>query len=1178
MILFRLLRVWFGVVLGLSLWIGGCGDPGQVRKCVTAGDCLAGEICDNLICVPIPSPESSGQESVVSTEYSETTGLEKTENVNPEVVNQETSHEETVLTEPVSEGVVDAGDSEQKPDLPPTGCGSGPACKPQQRCLAGGCISRLCGPCGGQTGSNCGTGVLCLQNSSTKESFCGASCQGQDSCPPGFLCQDLGGSLGKQCVPPTASCQTALGMGGTCRGLDAATCPHHFPYCSSLQNDKEGICTTTCTQASSCPAGYKRCDDRGDGTRVCLPGCQSSDECPLESKICADDGSGNKVCQKGCRDHRDCPITRPNCIDNQGKKECQPHPTALGAEYCGAGPANALGVGHPCPNGSSSCSSGANVCLGQGMTEIKPFCSKTCTTDADCGTGAFCRDFIDSTGTRKVCLPDHCLCLEAPVLAQGQKDLFLEALQKVGRTRCSLIYSSQEMNQIPPSIANDPFRLNFFPRLHREPLQFLAWGKRVVQSLDDVWQQSGSLAVADTIAKTAAWLDAPVQTTPVILTVATQDPLAAAVAQFITETGGTPDLAAIKLDASDIPQGLQISLAKIILAMAEAAKLRQMAFPPEVANNPAYYFDRAHSLFLIGSSQGFQLGSPTQPGKDYWVLARDFGYQKMYQGAWNLAHVIATSGLKSDPSYKGFSFNQNTPMGRIIVSDNADHTYEPTDPNYTGAIALLVDTGGNDTYRIQAGANVSEKNGISILIDLDGNDKYGYVEKKGVHDVDQRFISDEDGRYSPPQYCTQKSDCGLFGNGGCVNRACQRYCDGTNLCPSGQTCDTAKKYCTPLVQSYGPISLSTRNRQGGARLGIAMLFDLGQGKDEYRSLRMSQGFGVLGVGILYDDGGDDLYQCEAGCQGAAGFGMGLLLDRGGKDTYLTYSSAQGFAYARGGGILLDGDGDDQYLSDHGDPNQNFRNGKGDPLYLSAQLPGQGNSSFVQGAAFGRRADGSDNMFMSGGLAVLRDRKGNDTYVAGVFAQGTGYWFGTGILADGDGKDTYDGLWYVQAATAHYALSMLLEGGGDDAYNTQVKPRATHTGVGHDYSISWLVDDSGNDTYVGAGLSLGAGNDNGFGFLVDNAGDDSYSPANTNSLGRANSPTPDTNPRNAQQVRTFGLFLDAGGTDTYKRSDGTAVIGNDKSWTQGRSPDNSTTRKLEHGVGVDGSGTSTISTR
>src|SRR5207244_2135852 len=139
---------------------------------------------------------------------------------------------------------------------------------------------------------------------------------------------------------------------------------------------------------------------------------------------------------------------------------------------------------------------------------------------------------------------------------------------------------------------------------------------------------------------------------------------------------------------------------------------------------------------------------------------------------------------------------------------------------------------------------------------------------------------------------------------------------------------------------------------------------LGPEGDHYRSLRLSQGFGAAGVGVLYDAGGDDLYEGEAGVQGAGLFGVGLLMDAGGNDTYRTYTESQGFAYVRGAGVIYDGAGNDKYLADVGDPDAG-----GDPLYFTPQLPGKGNSSFTQGAGFGRRADLNpvDKVSMSGGI-------------------------------------------------------------------------------------------------------------------------------------------------------------------------------------------------------------------
>ena len=114
------------------------------------------------------------------------------------------------------------------------------------------------------------------------------------------------------------------------------------------------------------------------------------------------------------------------------------------------------------------------------------------------------------------------------------------------------------------------------------------------------------------------------------------------------------------------------------------------------------------------------------------------------------------------------------------------------------------------------------------------------------------------------------------------------------------------------------------------------------------------------------------------------------------------------------------------------------------MYPSAQLPGEGNTSFSQGAGFGRRDDNTQ-LYMGGGAGVLFDRNGDDQYTASVFAQGTGYWLGFGMLLDQTGNDAYKGLWYVQGAAAHFALGVHVDRSGNDRYNETFPIRATSIG-------------------------------------------------------------------------------------------------------------------------------------
>ncbi|MCA9674225.1 MAG: hypothetical protein KC464_04205, partial [Myxococcales bacterium] len=518
------------------------------------------------------------------------------------------------------------------------------------------------------------------------------------------------------------------------------------------------------------------------------------------------------------------------------------------------------------------------------------------------------------------------------------------------------------------------------------------------------------------------------------------------------------------------------------------------------------------------------------------LLNDGIGYGELYGAGVDVLEALAQADLSRFAQVPTSSvatstatlvFSAETPLGRVAIGDGDSGVYDPRAPGMDGAWAVLIDLGGNDEYRVPAGGNQSADNSASVLVDLGGDDVYGYVVTPAAGDQG-RLPSDAGGRY---------------------------------------------RTIRPPDLDNGPISLSQVPRQGGARMGVAVLYDIGGGRDHYQSLRLSQGTGVVGVGVLLDEGGDDQYFAEAASQGAAAFGIGLLYDAGGSDVRHAYTMSQGFAFARAAGVVYDLTGDDQYLMDPGDPDVG-----GDPLYFNAQRPGRANSTLGQGFAFGRRADTTDRAFMSGGVGLLVDADGNDRYEGSVFTQGGGYWFGTGVLADHAGDDTYDGLWYAMAAGAHYAMGALLEGGGDDVYGGAL-PRVNVTvGGGHDYSAVFLVDEAGNDTYAGARITIGAGNLNGVGVFVDNAGDDLYDARNVYGIGAAGileSFEPGS-PR--RKVQTIGLFIDAAGHDTYTLN-GAAFEGrgDDLSWVAGQNADPEI-NTIEWGAGVDGEGESSLHAR
>ena len=713
-----------------------------------------------------------------------------------------------------------------------------------------------------------------------------------------------------------------------------------------------------------------------------------------------------------------------------------------------------------------------------------------------------------------------------PVAVPKKKDLVDEALDKVKLDRCKAVFSEADKKIFGSNydiIWGDAFRLPWFDAVHSAAFNSPPFARQVVAQVDTAAAGKQPVTSALAVAAHYAGYGAKVCLPPVKL--AAKDPLAAAVIKLIKDAGGKADEAGIKKQAAGVPADMQRALAGVVQAIGAAARARDDALKGadlgKTASSPGVGLDTLYTYAASININPYKSGKymyPTQKWVRNLLAGKDkgFRYGVLYKAAIALAGAVETAQL-SRFAGKQAAFNVDTPLGRIIVAGPTDQTYDPGDKKIGKAIALLLETGGADTYRIPAGATAGPNNPVSVLVDLGGKDKYGYVKVPSTLDG-KRLPSDEYGRRD------------------------------------GKTGTQAS-----------PVSLSEASRQGAARLGIGLLFDLGTEGDSYTSLRMSQGFGSLGVGVLYDAGGDDAYRGENGVQGAAVHGIGLLLDAGGDDSYSTYHQSQGYAYVKGVGFLYDKAGADTYFADPGDPAQG-----GDPLYYSPQLPGKGNSSFTQGAGFGRRAAGTsaDYYYMSGGLGVLRDLSGDDKYTCSVFGQGTGYWFGMGILADAAGNDAYDGLWYVQGSDAHFALAVHWDHKGNDTYNGKLKPKATSIGVGHDFSVGWHLDLAGDDSYRAPGLSLGSGNANGIGVMINLGGKDTYDTQGKRTLGGA-SISKDAAAGARASVINLGLFVDTGGADTYTIS-GTTEDRNNKSWLYKSS--NTTTTTKEWGVGLDGTGT------
>ncbi len=423
--------------------------------------------------------------------------------------------------------------------------------------------------------------------------------------------------------------------------------------------------------------------------------------------------------------------------------------------------------------------------------------------------------------------------------------------------------------------------------------------------------------------------------------------------------------------------------------------------------------------------------------------------------------------------------------------------------------------------------------------------------------------------------------------------------DDTYFGPAASTANIDRPVSTVIDwdgDDYYFSEKSTPCSQGFGMMGVGILIDHA-GNDEYKAYDNAQGGSFFGVGILLDEGGDDVFYGRNVVQGAGQFGVGNLINFGGDDLYYCLGTSQAFGFVGGFGMLVDSEGDDTYLGETGHTGEGWsrtgRDGDGWGLQTAA-TGGHDNSrnyTFVQGAGWGRRADMGDGHGMGGGTGILLDCKGNDFYECGVYGQATGYWFGTGILNDIEGDDTYRGSFFVQSGTAHMGLTELLDEAGNDTYQVF---KAISNGGAHDFSNSWFIDKAGDDrylmydtfdeldedgeptseTYKYAGGELNGGAiTNSHAIHIDYGGDDYYELYTARSLGYCLQRTGPAGDSYRHWEWNVGIYINRGGADTYKRiweretkvSEDWPEASNNSCWKQVTQPGN---LDLSVGFGLD----------
>ena len=978
-------------------------------------------------------------------------------------------------------------------------CSEGFNCDP----ITGGCVRSsldICGqPC--LNSAECGDDDdLCINVGAGV--YCAYACDEATPCPIGYQCFSTFGTL-SHCVPNTETfaCDACIDV----RCEDGSSCN---PVTGRCQADPIG-CGTTGTE---CPTGQlcnifeNRCEPIG------LP-CTFENRfsaCDFNTSLCTAAVEGQSgTCEQDCFGDGSCPADRPACVGYHGifGSICTQRGTG-GADTCGQLMSSNEQLGRPCtpgidPEDPAVCfSPTANYCLTGVDDAIDGMCTRRCTADADCGSSATC----ETVPAGQFCIPRTCECMATADLGEGIVDLWRAVTDRAAATPCAIAWSTTVRRSVfEIEVSEDAFRVAAANSVSGEPVRALSVLQNEVRAIRDA-TATGASAIPAIRAAIAAWqVTVPVNPAPGVDYL--ENPLYEGLQAFVSAAGGALTDEDVAAEALAVDTGVAIEVGALLNRLA-----------PVLADHRTMYAG-FEDLLVNWQSAGSTWAAGTTP----WSLldprvvtlltSQPRRTQVLRQGA-----LVAAAAEAFPASFEGapnVEFSLDTPAGVVVIAGTGDNNH-----TFTGPVAVLIDLGGNDTYRFAAGANDGPTQAVSLVIDLDGADTYDYVAVAHPDD------------------------------------------------PAGLPSDGAGR--AAAVRGYdGAVSLSNVARQGAGRFGTGALYDLGGGIDTYRSLRYSQGFGLLGTGILVESGAANL-TLEAFGQGGGLFGVGILVLGSGEHSVTALHGAQGSGSAGGIGILVGGTENDVYVAEPALEAGDVR------LYANRLTGAPGQFSASMGAGVGRQASSRPEepvfeTWVGGGLGMLVEPAGDDSYTAGYAALGAGHWHGLGMFRDFAGSDTYSAEGLGFGAAYQFGAGSFVDASGDDEYGSDELRAELSYGFGEDFAGGTFLDIAGNDTYFVGPFAIGLGQVNGAGIFLEGDGNDTYDAISNDSMGRAALTVigrdPADNPR--RDAITAGFFVDASGTDVYRRPDlAGAGIRNNDDWRQNPTEE----RGLKvHGAGVDGEG-------
>ena len=645
---------------------------------------------------------------------------------------------------------------------------------------------------------------------------------------------------------------------------------------------------------------------------------------------------------------------------------------------------------------------------------------------------------------------------------------------------------------------------------HTELLPFADVARHTVQGWSDL---QGIVQTG------AAYHGAPVVNEGLVSEINENDPLAFAVKRIMNDYPGEfPEATFLQLqaEAADVPIDLQRAMARLLNAIRQAKPYHEEFLDP--ANTQIFGFDQV------------------EPPAEGW---QEFTFTH--------AHGMAVSHENGGPII-GY-----VPNG--LIPQNFDYS-----DLFQGAAVLAA---AIDEFKLFLDDWVY----VGPVFSFEARTSLGQVSITG-HDPDTIELPDWDGT-NDGWYLLQV-DTGGNDDYFCHAGANADFNNPISICIDVEGNDEYHELDDPddVDRTVNPSDDNT-HQQGSGRMGYGFLIDL-QGNDTYSSVRMSQGCSNFGVGILADYGGGiDMYAGEAMCQGASLVGIGALLDDGGNDSYLSWQRSQAFGSFRGVGILCDQGGSMDSYSAVQTP---------DPAKPEYDPGSSGtNISFCQAASLGRSWSGdatSDPFIGSGGLAILLDDGGVDSYSVGAAGQGFSQMEGTSMLIDISGDDSYTSNGFSASCAINRATAMLWDLDGSDDYIVSGESAICYA---DNYSLAWLLEYFGDDEYEADTLAVACSERNGFTYMLDYNGNDDYLQNQLSArefLGTAY--IGELDPAGRDVTPTVGFLLDMDGTDSYTLSEAmldrdgnTLTVADDNVWLRsGHDQMEPHWHDYEFGIGAD----------